>query len=86
METTNFYSGAKIIEEAIRSFKEHNWKKYLQIWHQSYKKVLLLTKNINVRKRYYNTHKEKSFDNFKNFIFTDDFSYQLLRAKVSYLL
>ncbi len=86
MEATNSSSGAKIIQEATnkkvskstikRTLYKHGYQSYKR------KKAPLLTKkHINARKRYYEAHKGKSFDEFNNFIFTDESSYHLLGVK-----
>lgn len=45
------------------------------------KMPLLSSKNVKARKKFHIEHNEKTFDAFKNYIFTDESSYELIRVK-----
>ncbi len=52
--------------------------KYKLTAHKRIQKPLLTKRHLNARRAYYNTHKGKTYDEFKNYIFTDRSSFALI--------
>ncbi len=84
METTT--NGVELVKEKYE--KDVSNSTIRRILHQqgfkNYKKQhkpMISKSNILKRKNFYNFHKNYTYENFKNYIFTDESSFQLLNTK-----
>ncbi len=86
LEATTSTNGVKILQEVTnknvsrstveKTLYKHGFKSY-----KRRKAPAISKKNLAARKSYYQKHKGKTYDYFKNHIFSDEASYHLMSVK-----